>query len=173
MNIKGQLDYPIITFIIILIGLFIIAPVFLKVFIEIQTPFSAGLGNVSNGSGIVAQQNFNAVMDTAVTFWDKIIIFVFFLALILMFVTAFLIDAHPFFLILYIVMSFLTIITGVPAIEGVTAIYDEPAYTAEVAQLTFMDSLRANIGLFLVGIMVITGIIIFGKLVLFTKEGRK
>lgn len=170
MNKKGQLDNPVIIFAMIVIGLLIFAPIILKIFMTTQSSFSSSLGNVSAG-GAVAATNFNAVMDTAVTFWDKVIVSVFFLAIILLFVSAFFIDANPFFIILYIFTNLMVILFAPNIITAVDHIYDNANFASEVAQLSFMDTIRTHYAEFLVGIMVITGIIIYGKVALF-RGGR-
>ncbi len=71
----------------------------LKVMREIQTPFSDSLGNMSGG-GIVGQTNFNAVIQTGINFWDKVVIAAFIFAVMMLFVSSFLVDAHPFFILL-------------------------------------------------------------------------
>lgn len=173
MNKKGQIDYPIITFAIIVIGLLILAPVILKIFRTTQSSFSDSFGNMSSGGGEVAQENFNIVMNTAVNFWDKVVIAAFFLAIILLFVSAFFIDANPFFIILYIFMSLMLILFAPNIIEAVDKIYDSSSFATETAMLSFMDTLRIHYAEFLVGIMIITGIIIYGKVALFNNGGGR
>ena len=171
MNKKAQLDYPIITFAIIIVGLMILAPIILKIFMTTQSSFSAAIGNVSSG-GDIAQTNFNAVMTPAINFWDKVIIAAFALVVILLFVSAFFIDASPFFIILYVFASFMLILFAPNIIAAVDHIYESANFAAEVSKLTFMDTLRSHYAEFLVGIMVITGIIIYGKIALFGKSNR-
>jgi len=163
MNNKGQLDYPIITFIILLVGLFLVAPIMLKIFISIREPMSASFGNLTNQGGAIAQGNFNKVMNTAINFWDKVIISVFFFAIILLFVSAFFIDANPFFIILYIFISFMVIIFAPNIMEAIDNIYTNVNFATEVGYLTFLNTIRTHFAEFIVGIQVICGIIIYGK----------
>lgn len=170
-NKRGQLDYPIITVIIIIFGLLIIAPVVLKIFINIKNPMAAQFANVTGGA--TAAANFNKVMDTAINFWDKVIIAAFMLSMILLFISAFLIDTSPFWVILYIFISFMVIIFAPDIIGSLDAIYNSADFATEVSKLTFMDTLRIHFGEFLVGIIVITGIIIYGKIALFPSRGGR
>lgn len=165
INKKAQFDYPIITFFVLVFGLLLIAPFILKIFISIKTPVSAQLGNVTMG-GQIAQANFNSVMDVAINFWDKVIISAFFLSIILLVISSIFIDASPFFIILYIFISFMLVLFSGNIIDSLDAIYSSPQFATEVTYLAFMDSIRLNFGVFLVGIMVLTGIIIFGKIAL-------
>lgn len=172
MNKKGQIDFPIVTFAIIIIGLLIFAPISLKIFRSFSSSFSASLGNVSSG-GEIAQANFDKVTGTLITFWDKVIIAAFVLAVLLLFVSAFLIDAHPFFIVLYIFLGFMLVLFAPNIITAVDHIYDNAAFAGEVSMLSFMDALRNNFAVFLVGIIVITGIIIYGKLAFFGRSNNR
>jgi hypothetical protein len=163
LNKKGQIDYPIITWIVIVFGLLLLAPIILKVFNSIKTPMSSALGNVTGG-GEIARDNFNTVMNTAVNFWDKVVIAAFILATILLLVSAFLIDTHPFWLILYIFISFMVIMFAPSIMGALDNIYNSSSFASESAALSFMNTLRTNFGIILMGIMVITGIIIYGKI---------
>jgi hypothetical protein len=167
---KAQLDYPIITFAAIIIGLIIFAPIALKIFVSIKAPVSSSLANVSNG-GSTASANFNATMNPLINFWDKIVIFAFMVSTLLLFVSAFMIDAHPFWIVLYIFISFMLVIFTPSIMQAADGIYENANFGSEVGQLSFMNNLRTHFGEFLVGIIVITGIIIYGKISLFPSSG--
>jgi len=166
MNNKGQLDYPIIVFAVLVIGLLMFAPIMLKIFTSINAGVGAGLGNVTSGGP--AATNFGEVMNTAINFWDKVVISAFVIAIILLLVSSFFIDAHPFFIFLYVFVSFMLILFTPNIISAVDNIYDSATFAQEIALLSFMDTLRSNFAIFLVGIMVLTGIIIYGKIALFS-----
>lgn len=167
---KGQIDQPVVLFAIIVLGLLIFAPISLKVFNSIKNPVSASLGNITGG-GATAQANFDKVMNTLTTFWDKVIMFAFITSLIILFISAFLIDAHPIFIIIYILINFMLVLFAPNMIEAVDHIYTDANFNAEVQQLTFMNELRTHYAEFLVGIMIITGIIIYGKIYFINKTG--
>jgi hypothetical protein len=169
MNNKGQLDYPIITFALVILALIIFAPFALKIFTSIQTPMSNQLGNQTGGAQ--AQANFNAVMNPLVNMWDKIIIIAFVIAIIMLLISSFFIDTHPVFLILYIFISFLLVLFAPSIIQSADAIYTNSNFTSEVARLTFMDTIRTYYVQFLVGVMIITGIVIYGKIAWFGNSG--
>jgi len=171
LNKKGQIDYPIITLIVIIVSLLILAPVVLKIFNSIKTPMSDQLANVSGGD--IASQNFNTVMNTATNFWDKVIFAAFILAVILMLISAFLIDTHPFWIILYIFISFMVVLFAPDIVGSLSNIYDSANFATEIAQLTYVNTLRTYFGEFLIGVFVITGIIMFGKIWLFPSKGGK
>lgn len=171
-NKKGQLDNPLIAFAVLMIGLLIIAPIMLKVMRSAQAPISSSLGNLTGQGGEIAQGNFDAVLVTGINFWDKVVVAAFILAVILLLVSAFLVDAHPFFIVLYIFMNFMLILFAPNIIGAVDNIYDSPQFAQETAMLSFMDTIRTHYAEFLVGMMVLTGIIIYGKIVLFGRGGN-
>jgi len=171
MNKKGQLDNPIIIFAVIVIGLLLIAPIGLKILRSVQAPMSNALGNVSGGAGTIGQTNFNVVMNTGINFWDKVIVAAFAFAVLLLLISAFLVDAHPIFIIIYILMNVFVILFAPNIIQAVDNIYDSASFAGEVSYLTFLDTIRTHYAEFLVGMMVLTGIIIYGKLVLFSNSG--
>lgn len=166
-NKRAQIDNPLIAFAIIVIALIIFAPIALKIFLNVHTSMGNSLGNVTGGGGDLARQNLQKVTGTLVTFWDKVIVAAFFLAIILLFVSAFLVDAHPFFIVLYIFLNFMLILFAPSVLQSVDTIYDSAAFATEITYLTFLDSLRNNFVPFLVGMMVIAGIITYGKLAFF------
>jgi len=171
MSNKGEMDFPILTLLIIVGGLILLAPIILKVFTSIQTPMSAALGNMSDSGGVVAAENFNSVMNTATGFWDKIMIFAFFLALLLMLLSSFFIDTHPVWIILYIFLAFMVVIFSPNIIEALNTLYASSAFTSEVASLSFMDWVRVHLGEILIGFFLVSGVIIYGKIKFFGASG--
>lgn len=160
MNKKAQINYPIITFIVIGIMLIIFAPVMLKIFNEILTPFSAKVGNIT----AVAGTNVDAVRVSFVAFWDWIIIIAFLIQVILLFVSAFYIDTSPVFVPLYILVCILMMIFAPDMIQIVDRIYDSPQFLLETTQLPFTDFIRTHFATIILGIMVLSGVVIYGKL---------
>lgn len=159
MNKKGTLDYPIITVIFILIALLFLAPIMLKIVTEVTTPFANSLNNVSAGSGDVV----TSISNTFVTFWDKVIMIAFLINLVLLILSAFLIRTHPFFIVLYIALSIFTMIFAPTIIDVVDKLYDSAQFVGETASLPMLDFLRNYFGIVILGIMIITGIIIYAR----------
>ena len=170
MNCKGQIDIPFISFFVLVIGLLIIGPVVLKIFNSVQDTVGPQLGNVTMG-GEEGKAAFNKVMDTAVNFWDKVIISAFFLGLILLFISSFLIDTHPFWIFLYIFIAFMFVLFAPSIVDSLGGLWDSSEFIAETSQLTMLNSIRTNFGVFIVGIIIITGIIIYAKVALIAKKG--
>lgn len=173
MNKKAQLDFPLIPFVALVVALLIIAPIMLKIFISIKNPISASFGNLTNNGGDIAQTNFNKVIDTGINFWDEITIFVFVLAVLILIVSSFLIDAHPSFLIMYIIIAMFLMIFAPSIISSADEIYTSSMFVTETSYLSFLDTVRTYFGEILVGLYLITGLIIFGKIVLFRGGNRQ
>jgi hypothetical protein len=167
MKRKGQLDHPIIAFFFLVVGLIILAPIVMKMFVSIQTPLSSSLGNLTDG-GLQAQANVNHILNVATLFWDKVIIFAFVSGILLLFVSAYFIDVNPIFIIFYIIINFVFILFAPDIIESIGSVYDPTSsayYGADVINnLTFTSWIVNNFGIFIVGLMVITGIIIYTKI---------
>lgn len=166
MKRRGQIDNPIIMFAVLVIGLLILAPVILKIFNSINDNMTPALANLTNG-GAVASENFGHVMNIGIGMWDKVVMFMFFFLVIILFVSAFMVDSHPFFVILYIITNLLLILFAPSMIQAIDKLYDSPNFAVESSSLVFLDWIRTYYGEILVGMMVVTGIIIYGKIAIF------
>lgn len=166
-NKKGQFDFPIITFVIIVIGLIFLAPIILKVVNSSLTPFETALSNTPGGNESGAVSNVQSVHGTFVSFWDGVLVIAFLIAVILLFVSAFLIDTHPVFIILYVLMLFFTLVFAPSILTAINKIYESGSFAQEVSALAFMDFLRLNFGLIITVIGVLTMIIIYAKVKFF------
>ncbi len=160
MNKKAQIDYPIITFIVIVIMLVVFAPIMLKIFNDVVNPFGAKVGNMTTVAGV----NVAVVQTSFIAFWDWIIIIAFLIQVILLFVSAFFIDTSPVFVPLYILVCVLMMIFAPDMIQIVDRIYDSPQFLLETTQLPFTDFIRTNFATIILGMMVLSGVVIYGKL---------
>jgi hypothetical protein len=170
-NKFGQVDMPIVSFVILVAGLIFFAPIMLKVFHVMQPAISNGLSNNTGAAGIVAAANFNSVMNPLVNWWDKIMVFIFFIAVILLLVSSFLVDTHPFWIILYIVIAFFLVLITPNIMSAASTVYNNPSFVVEGNQLSFFTWIINNFGYVLVGLFVLTGIIMYGKVALFPSRG--
>ena len=160
MNKKAQIDYPIITFIVVVIMLVVFAPIMLKIFNDVVNPFGAKVGNMTTVAGV----NVAVVQTSFIAFWDWIIIIAFLIQVILLFVSAFFIDTSPVFVPLYILVCVLMMIFAPDMIQIVDRIYDSPQFLLETTQLPFTDFIRTNFATIILGMMVLSGVVIYGKL---------
>lgn len=167
---KGQIDHPILLFAVLVIGLMFFGPIMMKAFLSIKEPFSTALSNISQG-GTEGAAAFNAVMTPLVTFWDKVMISAFFTSVFLLLISAFFIDTHPLFVVVYIFICFMLAIFLPSILTAVDNIYDHAAFLEEVTYLPMLDALRTHFATILLGIMILTGIIIYAKIAYFPAGG--
>lgn len=170
MNKKGQFDFPIITFVIIVAGLLFIAPFILKIVNSTLTPFETALSNTPGGNQSGAVANVQIVHTTFINFWDGVLAIAFLISVILLFVSAFLIDTSPVFMVLYIILLFLTVAFAPNILKAINNIYESAQFATEVSALAFMDFLRLNFGLVITVIGVLTMIIIYAKVRFFPSK---
>lgn len=164
---RGAFDNPVVTLAIALVALLILAPVILKIVNSVSTGFSNGLGNMTGGGGTLAKANFDYITGKYLNFFDKIVLAIFISLILLDFISAFFIDASGFFVIIYILSNLFLVLFAPAFISVADTIYNSSQFTNEVALLSFVDTIRNNFTVFMIGVMVITGIIIYGKVVLF------
>lgn len=162
-NKKGQLDFGIITFAIVVIGLLFLAPIILKVVRTTVQPFGDALNNTNIGGGEEASGRSLYVLGVFVNFWDAVVFFAFALQVILLLVSALFIDTNPFFIILYILILVLLLVFAPGILESVNNIYDSADFAQEVALLGFMDFLRTNFGLVITAIAILSMVVIYAK----------
>ena len=169
-NKKGQFDFPIITFVVIVVGLLVLAPVILKIVNGTLNPFQKALANTPTGNESGAVSNVTSVHSTFVSFWDGVLVFAFLFAVLLLFISAFLIDTNIFFVVLYIFVLFLTIVFAPNVLEAINKIYNSGQFAQEVSTLAFMDFIRLNFGLIITVVGILTMIIMYAKIKFFPAQ---
>jgi len=167
---RGQLDFPILSFLVVVVGLIIMAPIMLKSYNAIQDSVGPAFGNLSVG-GNQTKANFDAVMNPLTNFWDEVMIAAFVFSVVILLISSFLIDTHPLWIVLYIVVAMFMIMFIPDIMQSADAIYDNAEFAAESSSLSFMDNLRTHMGEIIIGLFIITGIIIYGKINLFPSQG--
>jgi len=166
MNNKGQAQ-SIIIFFVLVVGILIASIIVLRLVNTIITPFSAQIGNVSAPVGEAvdyAHSRFTGV-------WDWVIILVILFNVILLFVSAFLVDIHPAFLLVYIFAVFLLIIFGNSSLYALDSIWDRLGTATETAQTPITQFIINNFQIFILGIIVLSGIIMYAKFKFFQGQG--
>ena len=158
------MDFPLITFIIVVVMLLIVGPVILKVVNGTLTPFANALNSSGVPGGEIASTNVTHVRTVFINFWDGILVIGFLIVILMLFMSAFLIDASPFFMVLYIIMFFLTVLFSPAVISIVDGIYDSGAFVDEVALLGFLDFIRLNFGVIITILGVLSMVIIYAKM---------
>ena len=158
MNSKGQIG--IVALVGVVIALMFLAPIFLNIVTTTTGEFAKAI----NGTDPNAAATVESITNTYTSLWDWVLILIFGLNVLLLFISAFFIDTHPAFLLVYIMIAFFTLAFAPNILDATDQIYNNAHYAGEVAAyLPFMDFLRSNFGTVILGIMVLSGIIMYAK----------
>jgi len=157
MNKLGQAN--IVAFIAIVVGLFILAPIMLKVVNSTLDPLEDTLNNSNQEAG----DRVGYIHDVFLNFWDYTIAIAFLVNILSMLIFAFLVDSHPIFSILYMVSLIFTFMFSHYVVVPVTTILGMEQFATEVGQLPIVNFLVLRFDLILLGLAILTGIIMYSK----------
>lgn len=158
MNKKGIIG-SVIIFFAIMIGVFIISIVILKLSNSILGPMQTSVGNVSETAGT----NVGYIKDTFANWWDYVIVLLFLLNVILLFISAFLVDINPAFLFLYIIALIFLFSLGTAALEAMDTIWSATDFSTEAGQLPITQFLVDNFAIVMLGVVILSGVIMYAK----------
>jgi len=168
MNSKGQ--FGIITLVVVVFVLLLLAPFVIKIVRSSVGGFADSLETIDPNAA--AQVTF--VENTFIGLWDWVIFLVFGLNILLLLISSFFIDTHPAFVIVYILSAFF-IMAFAPSMMDVTEkIYNDASMSNATtghdsgSLLPVTEFLINNFGMVLLGIIVISGIIMYAKFKYFT-----
>lgn len=161
-NKKALGTVDIITFVAVIVGLFILAPVLLKVVNESVGGFSTAI-NQSGSGGEEASARVNAIQNTFVTFWDILIMIGFLVNVVMLLVFSFMVDTHPLFLIFYIFTAMILMMFAPYTLAPVSQILGMSEFATELTQLPLTSFMITHFSLILLGIIVLSGIILYAK----------
>lgn len=155
---KAQLDFGIISFVAIVIMIFLLGPVLLKLVTTPITQFTTAI-NATNPSaaatGVAIQSKFLA-------FWDVVLVSAFLAMTILLFLSAFLIDTHPVFMVLYILVCFLMILFLPSLADTAQGVWNQ--YPTETNYIPMTQWLLTHISSVVLGLMILSGIVMYAKI---------
>ena len=158
MNTRGQVG--IVSMIGVFIALLFMAPILLNLVTTTTGEFADAL----NGTSPSAATTVDSITGTYTGLWDWVLILVFALNVLLLFISAFFIDTHPAFMLVFIMVAFFTMAFAPNILDATDKIYNNAQYAGDVAAyLPFMDFLRGNFGAVVLGIFVLAGIIMYAK----------
>jgi len=157
LNKKGQREFSPAIFIIGIIVLIIMAPIILKVISSVRVGLTSAI-NDTNPQAIIEM---NYGMDKVVGFMDYLLVLMFFVSLIILFVSAYLIDTHPIFLVLYIMFAFIFILLLPNMMDAVDTVWSK--FPAETDSLPLTGWIQSNMVMFTLGVFILTGIIMYAK----------
>jgi uncharacterized membrane protein YqjE len=171
MNKRAQgMDIFVVSFIGAIVTLLIMAPIMLKLVTTITNQLNVTLANQSiNNSASLAV---GSLGTTFTNFWDFIILLAFIIVAIIMFWSAFFVDVHPVFFVLFLIMAFISIMF-VPTLVQVTDTiwYASGNYSNgtsyaifNTTDLPFTTAIHDNMAIIIVGMIVVAGIIMYGKM---------
>ena len=157
MNIRGQTN--IIAFIVVVVSLFLLAPIMLKIVNSTLDPLETQIANQSELAG----ERVGYIHDVFLNFWDYTIALAFLVNIIMMLIFAFLVDSHPIFSILYMISLIFTFMFSHYVVIPVTTILGMDQFATEVGQLPIVGFIVLMFDLILLGLAILTGIIMYSK----------
>jgi len=143
----------------VIIVLLILAPILVKMVNEPLDKF----GTAINGSNPTAGNSVIEIKGKFLGLLDTVIVLLFLLNAILLLVSAFLIDTHPAFMIMYILLAFFMIAFLPNIVSAVDMVYG--AYSAEVGlYLPFSEWMVGHFEGIIFGMIILSGIILYAKI---------
>jgi hypothetical protein len=161
LNKKGQMmEYGIISFVGIVIIMLLLAPFLINIVTTVLGEFGTELTAVDAEAGAAV----TSIETTYTNLWDIVIILLFVLNVLLLFISAFLVDTHPVFFIMYILFAFFTVMFVPNVLDVVNEVYDHSQYAGDVGlYLQFTEFILNNFMVIILGILILSGIIMYAK----------
>lgn len=163
-NKKGQIS-SIIYFAGIVLVLIFLAPVLMKLVLSVSQPFGEAMATIDQTNKSVDAVNYTEGKFTGM--FDWILMFFFIFNVILVLVTAFLVDVHPAFLVVYVIGVFFLVVFAPMVLDAIDTIWTAPQFSVGddnvVQYLPLMNFLRENFIWVILGVIVLSGIVMFGK----------
>ena len=171
INKKAQIGgVPILTLAMVILALLFLAPFIIKLVKTPMDQFSTAITNQSAEAGA----SVDSITGTFYNMWDMVIIFAFLINVIVLLITSFLIDVHPAFLMLYIIVCAFTMIFAPTMLESLNTIWTNPQFLVGdnnvIQYLPLTQFILNNFGILLLSIMVLSGIIMYSKFKFFRSE---
>jgi hypothetical protein len=166
MNKNGQVT-SIIIFFVLAIAVLMTSIIILRMTNSILTPFQAQIGNVS----VQAGQGVAYIHERFTTWWDYAVVLLLLLNVMILLVSAFLVDIHPAFLIVYILAIFFLFIFGNYALYPLDQIWNQMGTSVEAPQTLIEQFIINNFQMIMLGIVILSGIVMYSKFKLFGGQG--
>jgi len=163
---KGQI-ISISAFFVIVLSVLILATIIMSFVNTILTPVSSSLGNISEEAG-------NAVTNIESSFnkwWDIAIVLLVFLNVIILMISAYMIDTHPVFLIVYIIAVMLLVIFGGNVVGALEGLWDSdgvfgtasPVGVDAISHMPLTAYILNHFTMFIFSLIILSGIIMYSK----------
>lgn len=163
-NKRGQAE-SIIVFFVLIVAIFIVSIVVLRIVNEIVSPFATQL----NSTSIQASQAVTYTQNKFTSFWDTAIIILFAINVILLLVSAFLVDVHPAFILIYIIAIIFLFIFGNYALYALDSIWNKLATATEINQTPMQQFIINHFQTIMLGIVILSGIVMYSKIRFFSQ----
>ncbi len=159
MNKRGQIG-DIVYYVGYAIAILVIGVVLYYLSSTMLTKTATAIAPLDN----VSSQALTWGVTTFDRFWDYVLLAALFFNILILFISAFLIDLHPAFLILYIVGAFVLMLM-VPSFTQMLDSFMNPsgAFSSAVVHLQGSSWFYNNFSFLILGIIFITGVILFAK----------
>lgn len=158
LNNKGQLQ-SVIIFVVLIVGLLVIAPIAMKVINAPLQKFGDAVATISP----VANSSVNTVQVKTGNLFDYFIMSMFLLSTLILIISAFLVDVHPVFLVFYIIGVSVMFLILPSATDAVKVIWGVSDFSTETAQLGMTGWVLTNFWVVMLGVVFISGVIMFAK----------
>lgn len=165
-NKQGQIT-GIIAFVLIVITLLMLAPILIKIVMTPSQKFVTAISSVDSNN--VSSSATSKVLNTFTGAIDWIIVAFFFINVLILLITSFLVDIHPAFFVIYLIAVFFLILFAPTFISFADTLYNNPSFTTLpngtdlTSYLPITHWIYGNFGLVIMAIIIISGLIMFGK----------
>jgi len=167
---QKKAQFGIITLVAVMFVLLLLAPFVIKIVRSSVGGFSDSLANVDANAATTV----DSIETSFINLWDWVILLVFGLNVLLLFISAFFIDTHPAFVIVYVLTMFFLMAFAPSMLDVVETVYNDASMTNATtghdsgAYLPATEFLINNFGGVLLTIMILSGIIMYAKFKYFT-----
>lgn len=158
MNKRGQVQ-DVIYFAGLAVATLIVGVVIYFLFSTMLTRTATAISPIDNVSATALTYG----NTTLTNFWDIILVIFLFFNVLLLFFSAFLIDIHPAFLVVYIIGAFVLVLL-MPTFQTIIGkFYDAPTFSASASAMPSSVWFYNNFQVIVLAIIFITAIILFAK----------
>lgn len=155
---KGQTD--IVYIVASIIAIIFVTLILVKITGTLNERLVPAFKNVSVEAGNAT----SAVLTTYINWADTVAIIAIVFSIMLLFIFSFMVDIHPIFLILYVVLVMFLAIFSPYIIGAVEDIYLSAEMASATAELPATFWFIEHFGIILLAIIIVSGIILFAKL---------
>ena len=163
-NKKAQIN-AIIVFAAVIIILLFLAPIILKIVVAPVSKVATAFSTVDPTNQSTQQITF--IQNKFTGTFDWVIAFFFMFNTIILLLSAFLVDVHPAFLVIYIIAAFFLMVFAPTVLSALGNIYESPSFSVGnenvIQYIPITNFIYQNFGFILVGIIILSGVILFAK----------